>query len=506
MIIATRRDEYLASLLFNGKLSLMKNYILPRLKDILFLGIFVAVILLGPRMLNQDGDFPRHLAMGRYVLQYHFPPTTDVFSHTNSGVAFAPHEWLSGVLFFIIYSLFGLNGIIILSATILATTFTLIYVAGVARTGTRLPVFFLTVFGAMVSSLHWIVRPHLLTMLFLAIWLILTERLAEGMKVKLWLFPVIMLLWANLHGEFIAGFLVLAAYLIGWGWDYFLAETDASTTPGKQFALAIGLSFLATLINPVGLRIWSTVIGYVNNKYLISHTNETNPPDFLQPKFLVLLAFLVFSIFLLAIKKEKITTGHAYLLAGFSAMSLLSARNVHLYGIVAPFVLAPTMQASANFAYIDRIEILFNKIERQLKGEAWPFAISIFFCFFLAIGPLKDQNRFDPMFFPVDAVNWLKENPQEGKMFNNFDWGGYLIFNLWPEKKVFIDSQTDVYGESFTRKYEQIITLSDNWQDILLGYDVKWVIIPPGWPLSNALKNAGWLEEYHDATTVIYSR
>jgi hypothetical protein len=306
-------------------------YLLPRLRDILFLGVFIAALLLGPRMLNMDGDLPRHLAMGRYVLQNGLPPSTDVFSYTNNGKPFAPHEWLTGLTFYGIYSLFGLNGIVILAAVLIAMTFTIVYAYGVSRTGIRLPVFFLTIFGAAISSLHWIVRPHLFTMLFLAIWLVLTERLQQGEKIKLWLFPALMLLWANMHGEFIAGFLVLGAYLAGWGWDFLFRRSETSISHGYRLGLTVGFSFLATLINPVGLRIWTTMIGYVNNSYLISHTNETNPPDFLQPKFLVLLAFLALSVFLLAIKKERIASGQAFLLAGFSAMSLMAARNVHLY-------------------------------------------------------------------------------------------------------------------------------------------------------------------------------
>jgi len=484
----------------------MKRYLLPRLQDILFLGIFAGAVLLGPRMLNFDGDFPRHLAMGRYVLQHGLPPGADVFSYTNAGKPFAPHEWLAGIIFYITYSVFGLNGIVILAAMLLAATFTIVYTFGVSHTGLRLPVFFLTIFGALVSSLHWIVRPHLFTMLFLAVWLVLIEKLHRGDNVKLWLFPLLMLFWANLHGEFIAGFLALGAYLAGWGWDFLFHNEETTPNQGYRLAIVSGLSFLATLVNPVGLRVWTTVIGYINNSYLISHTNETIPPDFLQSKFLVLLAFLILSIFLLAIKKEKISPSQAFLLAGFSAMALLSARNVHLYGVAAPFVLAATLKGSIEIPLVKRFEILFARMESQLKGIAWPVAVILLFGIWLTISPQGKLNRFDPAFYPVDAVNWLKANPQQGEMFNHFDWGGYLIFNLWPNKRVFIDSQTDVYGEDFTRKYEQVITLKSGWQKVLDEYDARWAIIPPSWPLGNALKESGWREIYQDNTAVIYSR
>lgn len=479
----------------------MRRYLLPRLQDILFLGLFAAAILLAPRMLNIDGDLPRHLAMGRYAWQHGLPPTTDLFSHTNSGKPFAPHEWLAGAIFYGIESVFGLNGLALLAAALLAATFTLIYASGLDRSGQRLPVLFVTIFGAAVSSLHWIVRPHLFTMLLLALWLTLVERLRVGKPVRLWLFPLLMVFWANLHGEFIAGFLVLGAALAGWGWEQLFQKNESLPGLGKKLGLVSVLSFFATLINPVGMRIWTTVLGYVNNSYLISHTNETQPPNFQEPGFLVLLALLAFSLFLLAIKKRPLAAGQGVLLAGFTAMSLLSARNVHLYGVVAPFVLVSTLAESRDFEPLGRLEMLIEQVESRLTGIFWPVAIFLFFGIQLAFSPL----RFDATFYPVQAVRWLKENPQPGEMFNAFDWGGYLIFNLWPEKRVFIDSQTDVYGEAFTRQYEQVITLGDGWQNILMENRVRWAILPPDWPLVQALQTAGWRTVYLDRTAIVLS-
>jgi hypothetical protein len=77
----------------------MKSFALPRLRDVLFLSIFCAALILGPRMLNSDGDLPRHLAIGKYVLQGNLPPINDIFSYTRFGAPFAPHKWLAGVFF-----------------------------------------------------------------------------------------------------------------------------------------------------------------------------------------------------------------------------------------------------------------------------------------------------------------------------------------------------------------------------------------------------------------------
>jgi hypothetical protein len=480
--------------------------IIPNLRDIVFIAIFCTALLLGPRMLNMDGDLPRHLAIGKYVLQGHLPPTNDIFSYTRYGAPFAPHKWLSGVLFYISYVLFNEKGIALLSGIVLATTFALIYADSVARTGLRVSTFFLVAGGAAISSLHWIARPHLFTMLLLAVWLIWNEKLASGKHIPLWYFPAGMLIWNNIHGEFISGFLVTGASLAGWMWDYVFNRDAAKIIVGKRIGLVLVLITLVTILNPVSFRAWSTVTSWMGNEYLLSHTQETVPPDFLQSKFLILLAFIAFTVFLLAMKREKLSARNAIILAGFTAMTLLSARNVHLYGIVAPFVLAGTFTTSQNVPIFNQIEETFSKFESRISAFIWPGITVMLGTVLLATTAIGRMERFSPNYFPVQAVQWLRDHPQEGNMFNPFDWGGYISFTLWPEYRVFIDSQGDVYGEAFIREYEQVITLKPGWQDVLDTYQVDWAMVPSRWPLANALAYDGWDEIYADNTAIILRR
>lgn len=481
------------------------NY-LPNLRDIIFISIFCVTLVLGPRMLNMDGDLPRHLAIGKYVLQGNLPPVNDIFSYTRYGFPFAPHKWLSGVLFYISYVLFDEKGIVLLSGILLATSFTIIYSDTVKRTKLKFFPFILIIWGAGISSLHWISRPHLFTMLFLALWLIMNEKLASGKTIPLWYFPFAMLFWNNMHGEFIAGFLVTMACLAGWLWDYIFNRTEANIETGKRIGFVLALITLVTVINPVSFQALRTVTSWMGNEYLMSHTQETLPPDFLQKNYLILLAFLIFSIFLLGIKSEKIPARNAFILAGFTAMTLLSARNVHLYGIVAPFVLADIPSVIQNLPIFRRIEDTLLKFENRLTALFWPGIIISLGIILLATNVIGKSLRFSPNYFPVQAVQWLKNHPQEGNMFNSFDWGGYISLKLWPENKVFIDSQGDVYGEAFIREYEKVITITPGWQNVLSNYHVDWTLIPRQWPLTNALIEEGWYEVYSDNTAIILRR
>ena len=99
-----------------GKQTAVFKY-LPGLQDLLFFSIFAAALLLGPRMLNIDGDLPKHLTIGKYILDGNLPPVNDIFSHTRYGTPFAPHKWLSGVFFYLFYRFFDEVGIVFLSRT-----------------------------------------------------------------------------------------------------------------------------------------------------------------------------------------------------------------------------------------------------------------------------------------------------------------------------------------------------------------------------------------------------
>jgi hypothetical protein len=482
---------------------------LPRIQDIFFISIFVAVLLLGQRMLNLDGDFPRHLLTGKYILENRTIPTTELFIYPYFNQPNVSHssEWLSDVIFYTIYLYIGLAGVVALSALLLASTFTLIYNELSTRLNLRIPVFVIVAWGALATSLNWATRPHLMSMFMLAIWLIWADDLRRGEKIPLWRFPVFMLLWCNLHGEFIAGILVLLAYSVGWVIDYLLDPASTSLSVGKNIWLTLLLSILASLINPGGVGPWVGILGFVNNQYLMSRMLEANSPNFQSPEMRVLLGLLAFSIFLLAVKKHKLSAAQGLLLAGFSAMSLMAVRNIHLYGIVAPFVLAEALVETRDIRLIQRLEITLRNVEDRAKGIFWPvFAVISLSAFVIMNGTMQKFLQFSPPMFPVRAVEWLEKNPQEGKMFNDLNWGGYLALRLWPVQLTFIDSMADVTGE-VTMQYETVITLADGWQDIFEQYDIEWAIIERDSILAKELEsNYHWSVVYEDGNSVILQK
>jgi hypothetical protein len=318
-----------------------------------------------------------------------------------------------------------------------------------------------------------------------------------------------MVLWSNLHGEFIAGILVLLAYAAGWTWDFIFDRKNADIATGKKLWLALLLSTIACFFTPSGIQAWVSLLGFVNNQYMMSRMAEANSPNFQLPEMRILLLLIAFSIFLLGIYKQKIPTGQAILLAGFTAMSLISTRNVHLYGMVAVFVLAETLQGTENNIALRRAETTFKTIEGQLHGFFLPILTTfILGILVIASKPLQSDYNFNPSFFPVDAIAWLKENPQEGRMFNDLNWGGYITMNLWPGQSPFIDSIADGTIEAktqglLTRQYEAVVTLS-GWQEVFSHYNIKWVIVEPRSQLAKMLQdNYHWNVLYQDDIAII---
>jgi len=130
--------------------------LLPRIQDVFFISIFVAALLVGQKMLNLDGDLPRHLLNGKYILENHKTPTTELFIYPYLNRLNVSHasEWLSDTLFYSIYLYADLAGLVVLAAVLLASTFTLLYRHLSTRLNLRIPTLAITAWGTVATSMN----------------------------------------------------------------------------------------------------------------------------------------------------------------------------------------------------------------------------------------------------------------------------------------------------------------------------------------------------------------
>jgi hypothetical protein len=483
----------------------------------LFIATFLAVIGLGPRMLNIDGDLGRHLTIGESILETRSIPTQDLFSHTMSGEALTPHEWLAQLIFAIANRTGGLDGVVILCALLIAITFSLLFRQCSLRCGMPLVGLGFAILASAAASLHWLARPHLFTLFFVVLWTGELEGMRIGVHQRWWTFPLMMLAWVNLHGAFIAGFMIWGVYLVGLLVEYWVrnGSLDRQLEGTQIFALfmfAGASSFAASLINPVGWRLWETSLGFLRNRYLVGHTMEYLPPDFHAAGAWPFLLMILLSILLFGVSTTRRPLVAVLLVSSWTGMGLISARNIPIYAIVAAPILA---SALANWIretrFMEPLILLDDRItavEGSLRGFSWPiFAIGLVILItsgFLGRDLDNARNIFSPQVFPVKAVDWMEDEQISGPGFNYFPWGGYFLYRVWPEQLVFIDGQTDFYGEDLTRQYETVITLGKGWRQVLAEYGVRWVLIPKDEKLANALQGeAGWEVRYLDSTAVV---
>jgi hypothetical protein len=483
------------------------KYFLPRFQDIFFLSVFCGALLLGSQMLGIDSDLGRHLTIGEYILDQHEIPTTDIFSHTKNSESRPPYEWLSQILFASAYRLLGLDGVVLLASLGIASAFTLVYAEAAQQSGLPVTALVLAILAAAAGSIHWLPRPHVFTFLLLAIWLERLERLRSGERIPLWQFPSLMLIWANLHGGFIFGLLAWAAYFAGWVVERWLKKDLATNEVGKKLLLIGTFSLITSCITPDGWGNWRALFGN-SSAFILSQTVETMPPDFRQTGVFPFSILLIISMLLIVVNKFRLPASHLFLLTGFAILSLLMARNIPLFAIEATPILA--LSAQNIFKRLQawmKIESRFHEIDNSLRGYTWTIAgilaaVILFSRFHAQTG--SSLNQFDADVFPVAAADWLEENPQAGDMFNEFNWGGYLLHRLWPRQLVFMDSQTDFYGESLTRDYSQIIHAEDGWETTLQNYEISWAVIRSDSPLAQALEaELHWRILYRDTTSII---
>lgn len=481
------------------------KYLLPRFRDLLFIVIFVAVLSRGSRLFG-DGDIGRHITLGTVILESGRFPPADLFSHTMYAKPSAPLAWLGQVTFAIAHRLLGLDGIVILTAFVLALAYTLLYQTLVNQGTDSLLALLLTALATFVSTTHFLARPHIFTMLCMALWtpLVLSAR-REGKNKHILLMALVMWAWTNLHAAFVAGLTVWAIVFIGSLWEWSQKQLPAQSI--KILGLGGLASFLVTLVNPGGINMLTTSLSWLQNKFLVDHTEEYLSPNFHDANYLPFLGMVALLIFALSRGAKKLSTAEGLLAAAWAAWGLYSMRNIPLFCIVVTPMIASTLQTGfENMRFLKNLSARLQSVETQLRGFAWP-ATAVILSIVLAMnGAFRGRNSWDPQLFPVQAMDWVETHPQSGYMFNYFIWGGYITYRAWPEYLVFIDGQTDIYGEALSREYVRVIDAEAGWESVLTKYQVDWAIIPVGGPLPKALEESGWTLLYEDETAIILRR
>jgi hypothetical protein len=311
-----------------------------------------------------------------------------------------------------------------------------------------------------------------------------------------------------MHAGYFLGSVILVIYLAGAVIDkllYRFISKDLSDYPQDSSSiLYLGGALLAclvvTVINPNGLKIIAYPFQTLTSPSMQQFIQEWYSPDFHKIEWLPFLVFVLILILTGIFKRKNWSTAHLLLsvLLGFSALH--SMRNIPLFVItVAPIL---TDQVSS-FIHIPVYEF------KPGKSSFFIFPLVILL-FLLGIGmrfyqTIKDQPFEEEMVFPKQAVDWIAINRPAGVLFNPYDWGGYLIWRLFPNYKVFIDGRADVYGDKFLSEYSKIYLNGDKWEDIFDKYNIELVLIDKSSILVEEInENPDWKVLFMDNKSVLF--
>jgi len=485
-------------------------WLFPSLKNLWFILLLAGALARGNTLLNADGDLGHHLALGRLILESRQIPATDPFSFRTEGVPAIPHEWLTEVIFAGLEKAFGLGGIVFFSALLIAAALTVTFTASLRRSRLWIAALLISGLTLATSATHWITRPHLVTFLLLAVWTEQVETFAREEQRRWWIFPLLMLAWANLHGMFVLGLFSLGLAAAG-NWFEFPSLRGQTL---RRFAPPLLTSALATLFTPSGLGLWAAILRLAGSSTITGLTSEYAVADFHNPGFWPFLLFLGLALGAGLLNRGVFPVRDGLALAGWTLLGLYSARNLPLATLaLAPLVsdiLAGWMNAQNGFIRLIAFSRRLEAAERPLRGWLWAGLAALALFWLTARGiSLDPQGRayqFEPDKFPVDAVTWLENHPPAGRMVNEFDWGGYLLLRLWPEQQIFMDGHTHIYGEERTLEYLQVIQAQPGWENSFNRWEINWAILKPDTPLAAALTASGWQVLYRDSTAVVLER
>lgn len=493
-----------------GKKCPANHYVIPSIADLIFCSILLTLFFSANSGLLGDGDTGYHIRAGEYILRNWSVPKQDIFSFHVPLLPWTAHEWLSEVIMARVYALGGLTGIVAFFAALLAGTTALLFSMLRRHCTDILFTTAVTMLAFSSSQIHWLARPHVFSFLLMITWQHLLETWQRDQTNRLYLLPVTMLLWVNLHGGFLGGFILLGAYLAG---NLFtMLRLPAAERPfarGKlnQLVLTAGASLAVSLCNPNGYHILLFPFRLVSDRFVMDHVSE-----FLSPNFHEILPFkylLLFTIVVFAVSKKSVEATELLLVLIFTNMALYSARYIPLFALIVAPILT-RQSAREGDAGSSRWREFYRKrsgnialMDARAAGFLWPATALVAVA--VAAGSGRMQHAFDPKVQPVAAVDFLLTERISGNMFNNDQFGDYIIFRSYPRYKVFIDGRLDMYGARIMKQYLKVTTFGEGWEKVLGSYHISWIIFGSDSDLSRLLlMHKQWKLIYSDKVASIF--
>jgi hypothetical protein len=489
---------------------------------VLFVAIFVMVASRGQ---PADTDTWWHLKSGQLMWQTGQLLKTDPFSHTAAGQPWIDHGWLVQVMLWPIYQTAGLAGLALWLAAMVTAAFALVYLQCEGRPFVAA---FVTLLAAVASSVIWAVRPQIVSFLLAAvIAFLLYSYKRSGNSRTLWPIPLLVALWANCHAGFVVAFILMGCYLVS---ETLNGLTRPAAVPGasgrateaRPMALLVVMlaSVPAVLINPNTGKMIPYAYQTVSIGPLQAFIQEWSAPDLHNLQLQPFIWLLLLTMAAMGLSRRRADWTDLVLMGVFGYMGLLAVRNVALFALVAAPILARHATAALDeLALVPRLSWL-GMLTHTLSSPRPRKSIAVLNTALLVVVlaaaavvvGLSLTRMQDPDVWgeglPVQAADYMRGHDMPGQMFNTYNWGGYLIWTLYPDQPVFIDGRTDLYAfGGVLDDYVQVHLARPGWREVLGKYQVGHIITERGGLLATVLdETEDWQEVYSDGPAAIYIR
>ncbi len=471
-----------------------------------------------------DTDLWWHLRAGQETVEQGKPLLEDVMSFTRAGAAWTNHSWLAQVVLYGLYRWGGFVAISGLVATLATVSMAFLYHT---MEGPALFRAFLILLASIVASFVWTARPETFSLALFALVGWILYRYKWKRQKLLWALVPIFILWSNLHAGYALGLLLLGAFLAGEIFNRLVWNPGTMPLSNRELLQLLGFSVLsgiAVLANPNGIETWLVPFRTVGVGAIQKLISEWASPDFHELGQQVMLLLFLLGVVSFAFSRKRVdgTDLLPFLLFGY--LAFVARRNFGPFALAA----APAISRALGSAALD----WWEGFRRQLPAIAETLAARI----------AASQNRPPPAWlrktlnlglfaaislaalvkmyavscppvidvylsqsFPVQAVAWIETNQPPGLLFNSYNWGGYLTWQL-PQYPVFIDGRTDLYNDEIIDQWLEVVNMGPGWQETLDRWKIRLVLLEPSQPVVKGLEAAGWKRYYADSQAVIYGR
>jgi hypothetical protein len=502
--------------------------ILPSMTDFAFLMplIFIFAGMHGAKTLLGDGDTGWHVRTGEWILSHGRVPYTDLFSFTKTGQPWFAWEWLWDVIFAWLHQRWGMATVVVGSTLVIALTSALVFRLAYRKSGNPLIAIALTFLAVASSSIHFLARPHLFTLLFTVVFYTILERVRENRSARmLWWLPVLTVLWTNLHGGWFIGVVLIGVYGAGeLAGGLFGGEPGAWPAAVKRtlpYAGIAGLCLAASLAGPYTYHLHVHIWEYLTDTFQREHIQEMLPISFQNPasRYLEILLLVGGGACFWHLRRKRFT--ECLLLVLFAHAALIASRNIPIFGIVAAPVLAlavaewfQTLEDAPVSGWLRNLARGLRSLGSSMSGMEGLWRTHLVSAAGLVLvtailyapsPPANFRARFDAKEFPAKALASLGDSAVQSRIFTLDQWGDFLIYKLYPRNQVFIDGRSDFYGSKFVQRYLDIVSVNYNWQRYLNEYGVDTVMLPTEAPLAGALKESSrWHVVYDDGDAIVF--